>query len=139
MYKYIEPEVAGGLGKETILDNSIHPPRVTKLHYEFDGWLGDDLIESFPCYIVTEPLKEQIEKRGLSGVAFENVIITKSDNFNFLYPERQLPKFYWLKVKANNLYSDFSLGLDFRLVISEAAFNVLNQFNIKNAIIESIE
>lgn len=47
MYKLIEPEVAGSLGKETELDSSVFPPHVKKLHYEFDGWLGDDILESF--------------------------------------------------------------------------------------------
>lgn len=49
----IEPEVAGSLGKEKKLDNSVFPPHIKKLHYEFDGRLGDDILESFPCYIVT--------------------------------------------------------------------------------------
>ena len=32
-----------------------HPGRVAavhKLHYEFEGWLGDELLESTPCFIV---------------------------------------------------------------------------------------
>ena len=65
MYKYIEPEVAGGLGNETIIDKNYHPPIVKKLHYEFNGWLGDDILESFPCFIVSERLKNEIIKKNL--------------------------------------------------------------------------
>lgn len=38
----LEPEVAGGLGPNTVMDRSVHPPRVSHLHYVFDGWMGDD-------------------------------------------------------------------------------------------------
>jgi hypothetical protein len=31
-YHSIEPEVAGGLGANTIMDRTVHPPVVTKLH-----------------------------------------------------------------------------------------------------------
>lgn len=40
-YFYLEPEVSGGLGDDAIMDTGVHPPVVTRLHYEFDGWLGD--------------------------------------------------------------------------------------------------
>ena len=51
-YVYIEPEVAGGLGDHTVMDRSVHPPIVSKLHYQMEGWLGDALLESFPVFIV---------------------------------------------------------------------------------------
>lgn len=43
-YFYIEPEVAGGLGRNTVMNRAVHPPVVSKLHYHFDGWLGDVLL-----------------------------------------------------------------------------------------------
>lgn len=138
-YKVIEPAVAGELGIETELDTTAHPPIVEKLHFEFYGWPGDDLIESFPCFLVTELLKERIEKNRFTGIIFESAKITKSENFTLLYPSVQLPKFYWAKISATNLQGDFSIGSDFRLIVSESAFNVLIQFNLKNALIGEIE
>lgn len=137
-YKIIEPEVSGELGRETVRDNSVHPPIVEKLHFEFNGWLGDDLIESFPCFLVTESLKEQIEKSNFTGVIFETLKITKSENFVMLYPNVQLPKFYWAKIVGNSLKSDFSIGADFRLIVSKRAFDLLSRFSIKNALIEEV-
>ncbi len=61
-YFYIEPEVSGELGEGTLMDTTVHPPKVEKLNYEFSSWLGDDLIESFPCYIVSERLAERLKK-----------------------------------------------------------------------------
>ena len=94
MYRLIEPEVAGGLGKETILSNDTHPPVVEKLNYEFSGWLGDDILESFPCYIVSERLKNKIDNNNLSGLKFDDVIVTKSEVFKQLYPDKKLPNFF---------------------------------------------
>lgn len=49
----LDPEVAGGLGTQTEIDSSVHPPLVKRLHYELDAWMGDDLVQTFPCYLVT--------------------------------------------------------------------------------------
>src|SRR6476660_8794270 len=66
-WSVLAPEVAGGWGERTVADTSTHPPRVTALHYQFDGWLGDELLESFPCYIVTRRLAHALTAAGLSG------------------------------------------------------------------------
>jgi hypothetical protein len=36
-YFLIEPEVAGELGADTVMDSSVHPPRVSELHHELKG------------------------------------------------------------------------------------------------------
>jgi hypothetical protein len=136
MYKYIEPEVAGELGKKTILDNHFHPPLIKKLNYEFHGWLGDDIIESFPCYIITEQLFNGIKSRELTGVTFDSVYITTSDEFKVQYPNKILPVFHWMKVSGEFGKDDFVIAKDLRLLISDKAFNLLNSFNIGNALIE---
>jgi len=56
MKQITDPEVAGRLGEKTVLIATSHPPITERLNYEFDGWLGDDLLEPFLCYIVTESL-----------------------------------------------------------------------------------
>ncbi|MGD1318737.1 hypothetical protein [Chryseobacterium sp. 2R14A] len=139
MYKLIEPEVAGSLGKETELDNSVFPPDVKKLNYEFDGWLGDDILESFPCYIVTESLRETLEGNKFTGVSFHEVIISKSETFSELYPDRELPEFYWLKISGEAFKDDFFITEENILAISERAYFVLQNYNINNADIEDLE
>ena len=139
MYRYIEPEVSGGLGQDTQLDSKVHPPIIEKLHFEFSGWLGDDIIESFPCFIVTERLRKRIEFEKLTGITFENVIISKSEVFLQIYPTIQLPNFYWAKIDGTFGKDDFIIGDDNRLVISERTFKILKLFKISNAIVEEIE
>ncbi|EBG5296072.1 hypothetical protein EVG59_11800 [Salmonella enterica subsp. enterica serovar Dortmund] len=67
MFKYIEPEVAGGFGEATTLDISMHPPIVFTLEHSFDGWLGDCIMETFPCFVITAKAKVLIESLNLSG------------------------------------------------------------------------
>lgn len=72
----LEPEVAGELGDESVLDTTVHPPRVFKLQYRFIGWLGDDLLETFPCYIVTESLASALLSARLTGFELDEVELT---------------------------------------------------------------
>ncbi len=136
MYYYIEPEVSGGLGENSVVDTSVHPPVVSKLHYQFDGWLGDDLLETFPCYIITEQLKDEIDSTGLSGCQFYGVEVTKSDQFDELYPGKELPGFYWLKINGKAGKEDFGIADDHRLVVSEKTMLILKKNNIDQADIE---
>jgi len=139
MYILIEPEVAGNLGKETELDSSVFPPDVKKLHYEFDGWLGDDLLESFPCYIVTNSLRENIENNKFTGISFHDVIISKSETFLELYPNRELPTFYWAKIKGKAYKDDFFITEENILAISERVYLILKKHKINNADIEKLQ
>ena len=120
------------------MNTEVHPPVVERLNYEFRGWLGDDILESFPCFIVSDRLKVRIETEGLNGISFYNVIITKSSEFIDLYPDKGLPMFYWAKINGEIYKDDFAIGEDFRLVISDKADFVLNLFNVKNALFEDL-
>lgn len=133
MFKYIEPEVSGGFGEETELDNTVHPPIAKKLNYEFDGWLDNDMVESFPCYLVTEKLRNEIECNHLSGVHFTDVIVTVTDEFKEMYPDKELPSFYWMKIQGKAGVDDFGLAEDYRLVISAETQKLFSSFNFSEA------
>ena len=134
-YYLVEPEVAGGIGTETVWDRSGAKPAVTKLHYQFDGWLGDQLLESTPCYIVTESIMHGIIAADLSGAQFDVASISTSEQFRDLYPKRQLPKFVWLKVVGVPGDDDFGVTPDLALVISERALQLLRQRGLSHALV----
>jgi hypothetical protein len=125
----IEPEVAGGFGKNSEADWSVHPPIVKKLHYEFDDWLGDCIVESFPCYIITKDIQKQLITCRTTGASFDEVEISTSELFQDLYPNRKLPKFIWLKVHGIAGKDDFGIASTsnrrFGLVISERVLDLL--------------
>ncbi|MER9373795.1 hypothetical protein [Mesorhizobium sp. M0491] len=138
-YYYLEPEVSGGFGDNIILDASVHPPLITRLHYEFDGWLGDSMVASFPCYLVTDDVAEKILKSEFSGVTFDKVEVTTSELFEEMQPDQKLPPFVWLKVKADAGRDDFGMAKDLRLVVSERVLDALKPSGISNALIEPFE
>src|SRR3954470_7978675 len=103
----IEPEVAGGLGPKTELDRSTHPPRVKRLQYVFDGWLGDDLLESFPAFIVTADAASRLDGADLSGFRLDEVEIATSETFDEVAVNRELPDFRRLEVTGTARVDDF--------------------------------
>jgi len=147
-YFYLEPEVAGGLGKGTIMDVSTHPPRVSKLVYELSGWPDDAILEIFPCWIVTTAAQKEIQSAGLTGVMFDHVDIVFHDQFKDFYPDAKLPEFVWMKVDGTPGHDDFGVrrGVErseaaqqsfprhaFDLVVSERALDVLKPLGTSNA------
>ncbi|MEE5104473.1 hypothetical protein V2J92_07980 [Pseudomonas alliivorans] len=132
MYYYIEPEVGGGWGESTIADTSCHPPKVEKLEYKFDGWLGDDILETFPCFIVTEKLAKSIFNSKLTGVSYKPVKISMSADFLENHSSA-LPEFKWMQVDGIIGKDDFYLAKDNRLVVSERALKLLQKFNLNHA------
>lgn len=135
-YFLVAPEVAGELGDGTVMDASVHPPRVSRLHYEFTDWLGDDLLESFPCYVVTDRCRAAIEQSGFSGCTFAPMKATASDTFLELHPGRALPGVHWLKVSGTAGRDDFGLSDDHRLTVSERVLDVLEALGIEHAEVE---
>lgn len=71
MLYYIDPEIAGGFGAGTVMDASRHPPIVINLEYQLDGWLGDEVLELFPCFVLTEAVAMEISKLSLSGFSLD--------------------------------------------------------------------
>ena len=132
----LRPEVAGQLGEDTTLDTTVHPPHVTFLHYEFDGWLGDDLLESFPCYVVTKRLEKALKSAGVGGCSFDLVEVTKSDLFEDLHPNFTLPDFSWLQVQGAAGVDDFGLSNDHILVVSESVLTILRSFVFNHCSVE---
>jgi hypothetical protein len=140
MKKYIiEPEVAGQLGKDTILNHSTKPPIIEKLNYEFEDWLGDDFIEGFQCFICSEKLAEYIKKQNLTGYIFDECKVTKSQFFNDLHEdELELPRFLWFKIVGNET-DDFFIVPNSMLVVSKKALDTLQAFNIDRCRIQEYE
>ena len=132
-YFELEPEVAGGFGTNTVLkDPSARPPQIIHFHYEFEVWLGDSILEAVSCYIVTEYLMDKILDLHPTGVSFGMVEISKSDQYEDLYPGRKLPAFVWLKVVGEAGKDDFGLSLKHCLVVSQLVLDVLKESGVSH-------
>jgi len=119
------PAVAGGLGEATDLDTDVTPPRVRALHYEFEGWDGDALVESYPCFLVTQEAGEEFRRQGFTGLVLREVRVSTSDVFEELYPGVVLPAFQWLDVTGAPGRDDLGLTEAAELVVSGRVFEVV--------------
>jgi hypothetical protein len=139
-YYKINPEVPAGLGINSILERTPgHPLKVINLHLVFEGWLGGDLLETSPVFYVTERLKSGMEQTSLSGIqSFDDVEVSKSENFLELYPNKDLPKIFLLRINGRAYDDDFGIDKGV-LVISETAKNFLAGYNLSNSDIEETQ
>lgn len=132
----LEPEVAGGWGEDTVADTTMQPPRVLQLDYCFDGWLGDDLLESFPVWIVTEKLAFLLQGSSLTGFTLDKMKTSYSEEFIDIYGRervRQMPHFQWLKISGQAGVDDFGVSAEHRLVVSDTALELLHQVQIAHS------
>lgn len=122
----LEPEVAGGFGGNTkVIHAHASSFTVERLHYQFDGWLGDEVVESTPCFIVSKALADDLERARLTGFLFDEVEVTVSKQFADQQGRLILPEFLWLKVDGAVGIDDFGLNTDLMLVVSERALETL--------------
>jgi hypothetical protein len=135
----LEPEVAGELGDGSVLDTSVYPPVVMKLQYRLSGWLGDDLLESFPCYIVTERVAKELQSASFTGFQLDEVDLVMSDEFNEKYPGCQLPQFRWLKVIGKAGVDDFGLSGEHKLVVSDRVLRAVRRHTLAQCDIDKYE
>ncbi|RAU45522.1 MULTISPECIES: hypothetical protein [unclassified Pseudomonas] len=133
MFFFIEPEVAGGLGDGTVMDTGSHPPIVSRLDYKFEGWLGDEILESFPCFIITKSLGQKHSSKILSGFRLAPVQISKSEVFFNIHGHQELPEFVWFQVTGDAGADDFGIAEDHRMVVSENALAVLRTAQMNHA------
>jgi hypothetical protein len=131
-YVCLCPEVAGGMGKHTIIDRIKQPGTVQKLHYEFQGWDGDYLLKTSPCFVVAEPLANRIREARLTGCSFDVVEVSKSAEFRAFTKAPVLPRFLWLKVDGQPGMDDLGLGESSRLIVSERALAVIKEYPLNN-------
>jgi hypothetical protein len=138
-YYLLEPEVAGALGDDSMIDDSVHPNVVSRLQYEIYGWLGDDIVESTPCFIVTERLSKLLAESNLSGFRLADVDITLNEQAEELEGGPiELPPFRWLQLVGRPKVDDFGPNEQGSLVASEDALALLRQVNLNHCDIKEL-
>ena len=138
-YYTLEPEVAGGLGAGTVMDTTVHPPRVERLHYEFEDWLGDDLVESFPCFLVSKPLAARLTAAGLGTFQLKDVTVTTTPEAEEQLGDASLPDFHWLDVTGAAGRDDIGTTPSGQLVVSDKALALLREFTVDNCDVEPFQ
>ncbi len=133
----LAPDVAGGLGEHTEMDTTVHPPRVSKLHYELSTWPGDDLVESFPCFLISSALGNGVRTSGLTGFELAPVKVTLSPEAAEALDGHEVLGFQWLQITGKLAVDDFGQTPDATLVVSERALEyLLRKGSLENCDIE---
>lgn len=144
----LEPQVAGHLGRNTIfIEEDARPPLIQSLHYEFDGWLGDDFISSLGIYIGTKALADTLSNLTpkVTGVVFDEVEISKSDEYYWAQKEgrtsapKELPEFKWFRVIGEPKINDFGIPTVYGIVVSERVLTVLKSLSLNHCGIQEFE
>ena len=120
------------------MDTSEHPPVVYDLHFIFEGWLGDELVECFPVFLATVDLCDEILQEALTGCEIKNCEIEYSDQFVDLHPTTLLPSFKWLAVNGRN-GDDFCISEEYKLRVSQKALNLLKKYSLSHCDISKVE
>jgi hypothetical protein len=131
-YNKLNPEVIVGLGERTVFLEKEAPFKIViELHIQLEDWLGDDLMECFPCFIVTQELKKVLEISEFTGFEFSEMQVTKDEYFKDNYQlKRALPKFYWMKIIGEKGIDDLYISED-SCLMSDSRFTelILKKFN----------
>jgi hypothetical protein len=134
----VDPEVAGEVGAQSLVDTTVHPPKVDFLEYAVDNWSGDDLVQTFPCFLVTPRLAKALESADLSGVRATDVGVRVTYDRDSKIPAGMQPDFWRLNVTGVVGRDDFGLTSDARLVVSGKALAFLKGFSLSGSIVEPV-
>lgn len=136
----LEPEASCRLGRGTELDRSVNPPLIKKLRLDFPGWLGDDLLECFPAFVVSSRLGSAIKAAGFTGaevkldVPYDVDAQVPADD-----PVRAAGGWAQLEVTGSLGVDDFARYRDHRLAVTSAVFDMLRHFSIENCLVEEVD
>lgn len=130
-YFLIKLEVPAGIGKNSILERIPGQAlKAVKLHLVIEDWLGSDLMKTSSVFYVTEKSKKRLVNSNLTGIeGFEEMEVSKSENFLELYPNKKLPRFLWFKINGEPRVDDFGVEKG-KLIVSD---------RVKNFYLESVE
>ena len=130
----LEPQVAGEFGPATVFDHRQHPPTVTDVEYVLDHPDTDDLIESFPVYLVSDRLTARL--LDFPGLGFEAVVVRPGDNYLELFGDAPHKPYVRLLLDGS---PDAWLGEDLVLCVSDRLMEVLRESDLRRGDVTTLE
>ncbi len=120
----LEPLVAGELGEETVLDAGTHPPLVRSVEFVLDSPTEEDLVESFPVFLVSEQLGASLTAAGLVGFTLDDANVHPSTQYVAVYGDLPHKAYRWLRLISSSP-SDCWLDEGYRLCVSDRMYSVI--------------
>lgn len=135
-YHSIGAEVPGYAAEgNTWNDERPFPDAVGTLRFEFEGWLGDDLVTSENFWLVTPRLAAALEASDLTGYELADVIVTLSDQFQVWPPTLEFPDGWRRLISTGTTQAGTDIALEAHtdLLVSDAALALLRQHTLEQA------
>jgi len=111
------------------MSTEVHPPRVEHLHYEVQGWLGDDLLDSTPCFLISPELAAIGPQAGCTGLRTDDARVTITPDAAPIVDPR-VTSFLWLQPQGQPGQDDLALDATASLVVTDRALDVMRRFNL---------
>lgn len=135
----VHPEVPGEFGEHTIEigEKADRPPKISKLHYEFNCWPQDDFLTYLCLFIGSDRFRQALELLSppISGVEFDTVEVSGSPEFEIVWrndrPGEDFGIWHWFKITGTPGIDDFGYRWRLGLVISERVLQALQKLNMK--------
>lgn len=122
--EYVEvfPEVATELGDS----------QSSNLSVIFMGWMGCELMEMTPYFMVTRRIAEALEGTDLTGFTIRECAVSYSPEYEYgvITPYIDKPIVKQLDVTGTYLAEDFSISPERNLVVSHKALAFLFKYNM---------
>jgi len=127
----LDPLVAGQLGERTDLNATTHPPVVRHVDYVVDLPTDEDLIQSFPVFLVSEDLAGALAAANLTGFRLEDADVRPSDQYGgFGGGEVPIKHYRWLRLDSSDP-ADCWLDERLRLCVSDEMYAVISSHRIE--------
>jgi hypothetical protein len=127
----LEPMVAGELGEGTEIDPATHPPMVSSVEYVLDAPDADDLVESFPVFLVSDAVATRLLDASLTGFDLAEARVVPSPEYRAAYGDVPHKAYRWLR-PGRDPADDVWLSDDHRLCVSDRMMQLLEQGDLGN-------
>jgi hypothetical protein len=132
----LDPQIAGELGGRTVLDSTTHPPVVRELEYVLDQPEADDLIQSFPVFLVGVDLARRLQEAGLSGVGLAEAVVRPSAEYTAAYG--RAPHRSYRRLQPGNVGEDCWVDDSGRLCVSDRMMRILDDAELSDCLVSEI-
>jgi len=138
-YLRLAAMIPGWIGEQSVSEVVDNREDFQKVHYVFDDYPTDCIVEHFGVYLITQGLKKALEEIEATGCEFHDVIVSRSDAYEghtSHIPDNSLPKFYWLKIVGEGGKDDIGRAEPtLSIAVSERVFNEMKKFGLNDCIV----
>ena len=118
------------------MDRSTHPPIVSRLHYELADWLGDCIVQTFPCFLAVRSTGAHLTSAAYTGFHLDTAHVTVTDLYREINCNEDPPELDWLVIHGQSGREDFGLTSDAHLVVSSRALRLMQTDGLAHCAVE---